>query len=217
MCRFPTILTFLKAPRIGYVKTRLAQNTSPEFALETYRKLVERQLSQLPKEYPLEIHFTPDDALSEMNDWLGNTYNFYPQCSGRLGIRLENAVADAFARGAHRVICIGGDCPQLNHPHFEQTATALENDYDVVYGPSEDGGYYLIGLNTLHPELFQDIPWSSPTTLNVSLKRAEALDLRVKLLGTLYDVDTIVDLERAISHGLLPDMKLLKQDRYFAN
>ena len=76
----------------------------------------------------------------------------------------------------------------------------------MVFGPSEDGGYYLIGLNAPHPKLFQNIPWSSPTTLDASLKRAEGLGLSIKLLETLYDIDEVTDLERAIQQGLLPDM-----------
>ena len=197
------ILSFLKAPRIGYVKTRLARSIGSKLALDVYRKLVERQLSEVPPDYHNEIHFTPGDAFQEMSDWLGKRYEFYPQCEGELGMRLESAVFNAFKRGAKQVICIGGDCPKLNRTYFEETTIALQCGYDVVFGPSEDGGYYLIGLNAPCIQLFQNIPWSTESTLEVSLERSAALNLSVKLLDTLYDVDEVSELNRAVRDGIL--------------
>jgi rSAM/selenodomain-associated transferase 1 len=165
----PAILLFLKAPRRGYVKTRLAHTTGPERALQAYRALVQRQWDQLPENGRIEVHYTPSDADFEMRQWLGNEHEFYPQAEGELGLRLEHSVEKAFGRGAKTVFCIGGDCPKLDRSHFEQAAAALKHDCDVVFGPSEDGGYYLIGLNAPQPELFQEIPWSSRNTLSTSL------------------------------------------------
>ncbi len=199
-----SILLFLKAPRRGYVKTRLAHSIGPERALATYRALVEGQWLRLPKRERIEVHFTPSDAEFEMRQWLGHEHNFYPQSEGELGARLKLSVQGAFERGATTVFCIGGDCPELNQKHFEQASAALNIDCDVVFGPSEDGGYYLIGLNSPHPELFQDIPWSTRNTLDASLKQAAKLGLQVKLLETLYDIDEIAEMHRAIDDGHLP-------------
>lgn len=201
--KYLTILSFLKAPRIGYVKTRLAQSIGEEPALRVYRTLVEQQLIRLPEDHLLEVHYAPEDAFEEIRDWLGEGYVFKPQCEGGLGMRLEHAVTDAFKRGAKSVICIGGDCPKLSCVHFEQTAAALESAYDVVFGPSEDGGYYLIGLNAPYPELFRNISWSAATTLEDSLRQASKLKLRALQLETLYDVDEVADLNRAINEKLL--------------
>ncbi len=198
-----TVLVFLKAPRIGRVKTRLAKNIGLESALKVYRSLVERQLGELSPNDPVEIHYAPADALEEMHDWLGNGYDFYPQCEGGLGLRLEHAVSEAFARGAKSVICIGGDCPSLNYKHLKQASVALQRDHDVVFGPSEDGGYYLVGIHEFHVELFQNIPWSTETTLEESMKKSMLLGLRVKSLETLYDIDEINELNRAFDQGLL--------------
>ena len=198
------ILSFLKAPRKGHVKTRLAKSIGPKSALLVYRKLVERQLSELPLDQTAEIHYTPEDAFKEMYNWLGDRYVFRQQCKGELGMRLEHAVTDAFTRGAGYVICIGGDCPKLDYVHLDQAAEALKSGaYDVVFGPSEDGGYYLIGLNAPYPKLFKDIPWSTEKTLDESLKKVAKLELRLLLLETLYDVDEIADLNRATKEGLI--------------
>lgn len=198
------ILLFLKAPRTGHVKTRLARKIGSKQALQVYKSLVERQLGEFHPNDPLEIHYAPADALEEMCDWLGAGYAFYPQCEGGLGIRLEHAVADAFRRGAESVICIGGDCPKLSRAHLQKTAAALQSNHDVVFGPSEDGGYYLIGLNAPHVELFQDIPWSTRDTLEASLNKSASLNLSVNLLEVLYDIDEVAELKRAIEDGLLP-------------
>jgi len=200
----PTILLFLKAPREGYVKTRLAHNTGSKRALKAYRALVERQWIQIPKQSHIEVHYTPGDADFEMREWLGHEHQFYPQLEDEFGLRLEHSVKCAFERGAKTVFCIGGDCPNLNQPHFEQAAAALLHDCDVVFGPSEDGGYYLIGLNAPQPEIFQNIPWSSQNTLESSLKNAATLGLRIRLLETLYDIDEITELQRAFHDGRLP-------------
>ncbi|MFQ3223785.1 MAG: rSAM/selenodomain-associated transferase 1 [Lentimonas sp.] len=200
----PAILIFLKAPRRGHVKTRLAHTTGPERALQTYRALVERQWTELPTHGRIEVHYTPSDADFEMRQWLGHEHDYYPQSEGELGVRLQHSVKSAFERGAKTVYCIGGDCPKLDQPHFEQAEAALSDNCDVVFGPCEDGGYYLIGLNAPHPELFNDIPWSSRNTLDSSLKKAADLGLRVKLLETLYDIDEITELQRAINDGRLP-------------
>ena len=202
--RNTAVLLFLKAPRSGDVKTRLARSIGNETALRAYRALVERQCSHLPERERTEVHFTPSDAEVEMQQWLGKDLALYPQAEGPLGVRLMHAVEGAFARGAHNVLCIGGDCPQLQQSHFEQVAATLNTDCDVVFGPSEDGGYYLIGLSAPHPQLFENIPWSTPHTLNASLQQAAKLGLRVKRLEMLYDIDELAELKRAIHAGCLP-------------
>ena len=200
---YSTLLIFLKAPHIGKVKTRLAQSIGPDLALQIYQSMVKRQLSEFFRSDPIEIHFSPADAGVEMRSWLGDDHAFYPQCDGGLGSRLEQAVVDAFARGAKSVICIGGDCPRLNRAHLKEAETCLKSDYDCVFGPSDDGGYYLIGLNSPQVELFRDIPWSTDETLKVSLSKSYTLGLRVKLLETLYDVDELSELDRAVKENLL--------------
>lgn len=197
----PTILVFLKAPQMGEVKTRLTRSIGTEAALKVYRALVERQLRKLAKFDRLEIHYAPKSCLEQMREWLGRNYIMRPQCEGNLGERLENAVTDSFKRGADPVICIGGDCPNLDKIHIDQATAALGNDYDVVFGPSEDGGYYLMGLNAPHPKLFQNVPWSSTNTLEVSLQHATNMKLRVRQLETLYDVDDNETLYKAFREG----------------
>jgi len=198
----PLIQLFLKAPREGLVKTRLAASIGNENALTVYHNLVVGQLSRLPHDWPVRIHFTPADAEEEFSGWLGNHHTFAAQCEGNLGERLGYAVDQAFRQGHQRVICIGADCPELDEIHFKEAQAALEQA-DVVYGPTLDGGYYLIGMKASHKALFQKIPWSTSETLSCSLQAARNAGLSTHLLSELRDIDTVSDLALAAEQGLL--------------
>lgn len=195
------ILIFLKAPHLGTVKTRLASHVGDERALRVYRALVERQCDALPTKARVEIHFTPNQAEDAMRRWLLRYDAFYPQSDGDLGNRLTHAVSEAFKRGARSVTCIGGDCPELGPRHIEMAQARIHAGDEVVFGPSEDGGYYLISLSKPQPQLFADIPWSEANTLDASLQKAAQLGLKVSLLETLYDVDDSATMDRAIKDG----------------
>jgi rSAM/selenodomain-associated transferase 1 len=196
-----TILFFLKAPRYGFVKTRLAQGIGNDRALLAYKALVARQWRAIPSQAKVEVHYAPNDAQPEMQNWLGAEQAYYPQSEGDLGLRLKNAVRDAFARGSQAIVCIGGDCPLLDAPHFNAVEQLLTQGDDVVFGPTEDGGYYLIALKSPQAELFENIPWSADDTLQASIDKAKCLNLKIGLLETLYDVDQASDLERAHADG----------------
>lgn len=195
------ILVFLKAPEPNSVKTRLANAIGSKEAVTVYKKLVERQLSIFTAENPIEIHFAPHDAKDSMTTWLGDNYEYFPQCSGDLGQRLQSGILRAFESGAKNVIAIGGDCPNLQLQEIQAAKYFLNNSTDLVFGPTEDGGYYLIGLSAPHTSLFEKIPWSSEHTLKASLKVATAKKLNIAMLNTLYDIDTVEDYQRALREG----------------
>ncbi len=197
------LLVFLKAPIEGNVKTRLAETIGSKQALLCYQALVERQLSALPPSSRVEIHFSPGAAGDLIRAWLGNDFEYHPQVEGDLGARLSEAVRAAFHRGAERVLCLGGDCPGLGQAQLAAGIRALQDGRDGVIGPTEDGGYYLIGLNAPHTALFESIPWSSEHTFQASMERAKALPLDLEPLEMLYDVDREADWNRAVSEGLV--------------
>jgi len=198
-----SILLFLKAPMLGFVKTRLAVTVGDETALEIYRTLVERQIKALDKIGDLQIHFTPTHAEQNIRNWVGNSASYFPQTEGDLSNRLSTAVTTAFKQTPKHVICIGGDCPQLSSQHIHTTQELLNESADLVFGPTEDGGYYLVGMKAPHTAIFEAIPWSSNDTLKASLNKAKDLGLKVELLETLYDVDTEVEFNRAQDEGLI--------------
>ncbi len=192
----PTILIFLKAPVAGQVKTRLARDVGDEAALEIYRRLVERQLSAFPPDWPVEVHFSPANAADVMKAWLGesSSRSFWPQVVDGLGERLSYATREAFSRGARSVMLIGGDCPQLGVAEFEQADRVLK-EKDVVLGPSEDGGYYLLGFSVPHLALFKDVAWSTSSVAARTREIIAERGLSHSELAVLRDVDKIHDWE----------------------
>lgn len=191
----PLVLLFLKAPRAGLVKTRLAQALGPARAVRIYRRLAAAQLRRIPEAWPVEVQYSPRGARTEMRAWLGARAILRLQRGGDLGDRLQAAFARAFARGARQVLAIGGDCPGLDATRLRAAAAALAHA-DVVLGPARDGGYYLIGLRQPAPELFRDMPWSTVAVCRATRQRARAAGRRVHLLDELEDVDDLASLRR---------------------
>ena len=206
----PTILLFLKVPEPGFVKTRLAKSLGKTKACAVYRQLVARTLSQIPADWPLRIHFAPSESKQEMIAWLGAQYYFVPQPDGDLGDRLQVACEQAFAeKGNTGVILLGGDCPGLTTAHLNECAQHLSSQEPVI-GPSEDGGYWLLGLPSPNPELFQNIAWSTPQVLPATLALLDKKDTPPLHLETLFDVDDQESYQKALEQELLlPPQELL--------
>jgi rSAM/selenodomain-associated transferase 1 len=118
-----------------------------------------------------------------------------PQEGQDLGERLIRAFDRLFAAGHDRVAIIGSDSPHLPATHMNEAFELLAS-CDVVFGPSRDGGYYLVALNRPRPELFRDVPWSTDAVLARSLEIAAGADIRTALLPEWCDVDTVADLKR---------------------
>jgi rSAM/selenodomain-associated transferase 1 len=190
------LLVFLKAPRPGRVKTRLAAAVGEAAAAGLYRALAEQVLRATASEgeYERWICFDPPDAGEEIRAWLGEE-RLLPQSSGDLGARMAHAFAGAFTRGAARVAVIGSDAPAVSRARVREALDGLGGQ-DVVLGPARDGGYYLIALDRPRPELFQAVPWSTAAVLAATRERAAALGLRLGLLPLEGDVDTLEDLRR---------------------
>jgi rSAM/selenodomain-associated transferase 1 len=189
---------FLKAPRLGTVKTRLAAEIGARQALRLYRLMAGRTLAAA-REAGLEatVWFTPADAGPEMRYWLGDAWDLRPQCSGDLGMRLA-AAADAVARGRAWLVA-GADCPRLDAARLREATETLAR-VPIVLGPSEDGGYYLLGGCTPLPDVFTDMPWSTPRILDETRARLARARVAWHELATLRDVDTADD---ARAEGLL--------------
>jgi uncharacterized protein len=196
-----SLIIFVKAPRLGTVKTRLARSLGESAALSAYCELVETLFLHLEDVREVELRFAPDDSQSEIQRWLKPGWQATPQGSGDLGDRLIAAFSDAFAAGATRVVVIGSDCPAVTPADIRAAWTALQMT-DVVLGPALDGGYWLIGLRQPQPVLFEKMPWSTNAVLNETVERARAARLSVHLLRRLSDVDTERDWADFLKSGL---------------
>ena len=186
------LIVFVRAPRAGAVKTRLAQKIGASAACDAYQKLVHAVLSRIDSIRDVELRHSPDDAAGEVRPWLRRSWTLAPQGSGDLGERLKRAFAESLAEGAKRVVIIGSDCPWLSKGDIEEAWNDLDT-HDLVLGPAKDGGYWLVGLRAPKPELFDGIAWSTGTVLEQTLERARAGGLRFRVLRELSDVDTLGD------------------------
>jgi rSAM/selenodomain-associated transferase 1 len=190
-----------KAPRAGQVKTRLVPPLTPAEAADLNRCFLRDTASALTRacgELACGVAvYTPRGAESDYTEILPSEFLLLEQRSGLFGERLIGAAEDLFRVGFASVCLIDSDSPTVPADWYAQAATVLSRHDDrVVLGPSEDGGYYLIGLKNLHPRLFEDIDWSTPRVLEQTIARANELRLLVELLPTGYDVDDRLTLRR---------------------
>jgi rSAM/selenodomain-associated transferase 1 len=189
------VAVFARAPKLGTVKTRLAIVLGDDLALEVHRTLLRETLDNVlnPDRYALELWLAGDaEGLEAEPGWPQVVLR--QQAEGDLGERMLATIAQLTETGC-RTIVIGSDCPLMSRAYLGRAAAALQ-DHDLVIGPSEDGGYTLIGMSRPIPELFVDMTWSVTTVLRETLRRAAQLDLRVSQLDTLWDVDTAADWRR---------------------
>jgi uncharacterized protein len=204
------VAVFLKFPQPGKVKTRLAAELGADRAAEVYADLVAETLRHLPWER-LEVWlcFDPPDKESAVKEWLAPLIpenalvQFVPQAAGGLGERLRVVMDLAFAHlDISTLTFVGTDCPEMRWPVFVIMERMFRENIDAVFGPSLDGGYYLLALRRPCPELFENIPWSTERTLTASLAAAERAGCKVHLLErTLRDIDTVEDFLQWRKHG----------------
>lgn len=189
-----TAALMLKAPRPGMVKTRLALDVGAEQAATIYRSLAENQVRQIPADWRCAIHFAPQEAEDEMRAWLGPIAPaqtiYRPQPEGDLGARMRHAVQTELAVAAEAVVLLGGDCPDINTVVLRDVEARLSKA-DAVIAPAFDGGYVLLALKADHPELFENIAWSTAEVLTQTLASAHTRGLSVSITEAFQDVDDI--------------------------
>ncbi|MGB5745423.1 MAG: TIGR04282 family arsenosugar biosynthesis glycosyltransferase [Desulfobacterales bacterium] len=191
------LVVVAKAPVPGEVKTRLVPYFSPEEAAGLFRCFLQdriREMGQL-KGIDLAVAYTPADARDLFARITSNGFKLFSQKGENLGQRLNNVFIEKLTRVYDAVSIIDSDTPDLPGSIVEQSFRILmSGEVDAVYGPCDDGGYYLVGMRRPHPELFEDIPWSTEAVLNITLKRAARLGIKTKLLPGWNDLDTFEDL-----------------------
>lgn len=200
------ILVFLKLPVPGKVKTRLAKSIGDEGAAAAYEKLVTRVFERCSEASAdqVVIAFDPPSKADEVKAWLAPRIeslecevSWLAQSQGDLGDRLHSASTAIFQDQPRTLLSIiGTDCIHLDPDLFEEAWASLAAGIDVVFGPTEDGGYYLVGLKEPQEALFRDIPWSAEDTLEASLQAAQAGGLKSFQLAPRIDVDTIDEWEQ---------------------
>ena len=195
-----SLIVFAKVPQAGSVKTRMTAVMTPGEAAELYRCMLHDTLLKAGRfvdAMPVAVFFEPTDGAEAYFADAAQGMELISQVGNGLGERMEQAFRIMFARGAEAVVIIGTDIPHLPSCFISDAFALLEQpETDVVFGPATDGGYYLLGMKRLHPQLFTGIAWSSGTVLRGSMTRGKDAGLHMVLLPACSDLDTPDDLLR---------------------
>ena len=181
------LILFVKAPRIGSVKTRLARDIGRYEAWRFYREMTALMVKRLAHGpgWRTVLAVTPDEFAERVGFWPKHMPRI-AQGSGDIGIRMARAF-EAMPPGP--AVLVGADIPALTRDHIKQAFRRLR-DSDFVFGPSTDGGFWLVGTRQARHmrRLFRTVRWSSEHALADTL--ANAGQHKVALLDTLTDIDT---------------------------
>jgi rSAM/selenodomain-associated transferase 1 len=189
-----TLVIMAKAPRPGSVKTRLAESFSLRAVTELYRCLLNDTLALAQVLDHVEIAIMcPASDVEDLSRAVAKTVSIVPQTGQGLAAGLASAFAHFATPGHQRVIAFNSDSPHLPASVLETAFDVLEA-CDLVVGPTNDGGYYLVGARASHPGLFTNDGMGTASALEALLTRARALGLSVHLTDPFYDIDVAADL-----------------------
>lgn len=190
-----------KAPRPGFVKTRLrlSDDTSAALAVCLLKDAYKVATEVTPN---IVVAFAPADARAEFEELLPSGTSLHPQIDGDLGARMNAAFEFSESEGFSPVVMIGTDCPSLTPSVLSEAFAAFdEPKTEVVLGPASDGGYYLIALRRANAALFENVEWSTSETLAQTSENARRIyGSEAKLLEVLDDLDTPEDLEKLVAN-----------------
>lgn len=198
--RYPDacIIIMARAPEHGRVKTRLATGIGKDAALAVHRELLETTLYTATGSHlaPVELHLDGDMTHPLVQRLAADTgVNLVMQQEGDLGQRMYLALDHAL-RTFRNALIIGSDCPVMDTAYLETALQTLASGADLVIGPSEDGGYVLIGGNRADESVFRDINWGSDNVMRQTRAALARTGICYKELGTLWDVDNPEDYTR---------------------
>lgn len=192
-----SLMVVAKQPAAGQTKTRLCPPLTGATAAAIYECFLRDTLEimRMTPDVVRTIVYLPEDAAGYFQT-LAPDFTLMRQRGLDLGERLDNLLTEALAQGATAAVVMDSDSPTLPADYLTAAFTQLHEGADVVLGPCDDGGYYLIGLRQPQPRLLREVAMSTPNVLRDTLRIAAELQLRVALLPTWYDVDTAAELQR---------------------
>jgi rSAM/selenodomain-associated transferase 1 len=198
---YRALMVVAKEPLAGRTKTRLSPPLSGQQATDLYRCFLLDTLELMRRVGGVQpiIAYLPPEAESFFRCFAPPDFDFIPQVGADLGERLDNVLTHCLQSGYCQAVVMDSDSPTLPVTYLRQAFRELDDPtVDVVLGPCDDGGYYLIGLKSPCSALFRGIVMSTSTVVTETLERAREQRLRVACLPHWYDVDTSEDLERLI-------------------
>lgn len=185
------LLIFTRNPELGKVKTRLAKTVGEEAALNIYKFLL-HHTKEVTQKIACDKAVYYSVKVRENDIWDASIYQKHSQFGEDLGVRMYNAFQNGFDNNYEKVLIVGSDLFDLEEKHVNEAFEKLDSN-DVVIGPAEDGGYYLLGMKVMHPAVFQNKEWGTSTVRQDTLNDLQ--NVSVHLLETLNDVDVFDDIK----------------------
>ena len=185
------ILIFTRNPELGKVKTRLAATIGDENALEIYIQLLDHT-KKVALETPYDKRVLYSEEINHNDMWKADYFQKKLQVGADLGERMHNAFQSGFDDGYEKIVIIGSDLIALESTDITQAISKLDH-HDIVVGPAEDGGYYLLGMKKIPENLFQNKEWGTSTVLSDTL--LDISNLKYFLLEEKNDIDTYEDIK----------------------
>ncbi|HEY2971600.1 MAG TPA: TIGR04282 family arsenosugar biosynthesis glycosyltransferase [Pyrinomonadaceae bacterium] len=192
----PIVIVMVKAPRPGEVKTRLVPPLSESDAASLAACFARDTILNAKRTVKdVLVAYTPTEARSDLEAILPSDLHWSAQAGDNLGQRLDSVAEHAFSLGFSPLVILGAESPTLPTSFIRETVNLLTaREANVCLGPTEDGGYYLVGLRNPVQGLFQNIDWSTPSAYEQTAANAAKLGLRLHPLPSWYDIDTPADL-----------------------
>jgi len=186
------ILIFTRNPELGKCKTRLAKTIGDENALTIYKILLQHTADVIEQiDCDKAVYYSV--KVRDNDIWDNTIYQKHQQHGNNLGLRMQNAFNNSFKVGYEKVLIVGSDLYDLKPKYIQEAFDNLDN-HDVTIGPAEDGGYYLLGMKTLHPNIFENKDWGTETVRKDTLN--DLKNKSVFLLEELNDIDLYEDLKK---------------------
>lgn len=193
------IIIFVKNPDLGRVKKRLAKSVGDSMALEVYQQML-AHTQLITKSLSADKFLYYDRLIDTTDSWEDDLYRKKIQTGKTMASRITNAFKEVFKSGYEHVVIIGSDCLELDERIIRLAFRQLEH-FDYVFGPTKDGGFYLFGMNTFHPEIFKIKGWGTPRLCTGMLNYIDHLNKTCFMLSELAGIATVDDLNE--------DLKLL--------
>ncbi|MGB1308557.1 MAG: TIGR04282 family arsenosugar biosynthesis glycosyltransferase [Oceanihabitans sp.] len=185
------IIIFTRNPELGKVKTRLAKTIGNIAALNIYNLLLEHTEKTIRNiNSDKAVYYS--ESINNSDIWKNEIYQKHQQIGADLGERMLHAFQEAFQNKYKKIVIVGSDLIDLKEKHLLQAFQELEQN-DIVIGPAKDGGYYLLGMKTLQPQVFKNKQWGTDAVFKDTMKDLKFL--KTHLLEPLNDIDTFKDLQ----------------------
>lgn len=217
------LITFVKYPEKGKVKSRLVLGDDDGHVADLYHCFIEDLLERVSSsDYRFLIAFDPPEKEKDFAELFGKDFSYMPQTGADLGGRMHNAFTSCFAKNFRSVVLIGSDSPDLPREIIEESFESLKSCQAVI-GPTYDGGYYLIGFSkdSFSEVFFENMAWSTDSVYAETIKRFEQEGISFHVLPRWRDIDTVNDLKALLKdceHSDFSESKTVKflKDKGFA-